>query len=127
MDGDKASRLLTLPREVRNNIYDYVSIAVDITPLQRTQDGKPLPHPTLQLHRTTMPALLRVCKQIHSEYKQQLSGRAKLSIIGAQSICLVGTLRLKQGISTEILENVRGGRASADMDLREVHLSQRQS
>lgn len=111
MECSKRCHLLELPRELRNNIYDHLTTDTTISPHSAPSQGKSNPGlPVISLFHTTTPAVLRLCRQVYDEYREQVLPRSVLNIVvlGCQ-ISEPVALKLKNGVPAEALrkpENV---------------------
>ncbi|KAK5120421.1 hypothetical protein LTR85_006360 [Meristemomyces frigidus] len=111
METNEEPHLLSLPRELRNYIYDCTTVSVELSPPQpAAEPERPLTqwgHPTI-FTKTTDPTLLRVCHQIHDEYRERVLPRSELAItLVSCDMFDLPDLQLKAGVPAELLQMPR--------------------
>lgn len=98
------SPLLKLPRELRNCIYDYTTVACRVSKPQSPGADETDIQPSVLLIKTTNPALLQVCRQIHNECLEYIRPRATLFVQTTDcDLHLLRPLEFKPAVPLEAL------------------------
>ena len=98
---------LALPREIRNLIYDSLTGTIDISPPERKEDRYSVSTTGLVLCDFMVPAMLRVNKQIYTEYREQLLPQQAHLVVKPGVRANMRTLPLKSGVPNEVLRAIQ--------------------
>jgi len=112
-----APTLLTLPPELRQLIYDHLTITTTTLSApdprtERTKKHRQGWHPYVQLARTRDPILLLICKKISAEYQPRLVSGSTRTLLGvdlkrAGDIFDPRALKMKEEFPVECLKEVK--------------------
>lgn len=98
-------RLLQLPRELRNNIYEelnhdhFITITRDHDPNSKRRNG-------MAVDNAPYASVMRLCKQIHYEYDDVRFKKVHLIIYTAEMRLKLSTFDLKAGVPKELFKHV---------------------
>lgn len=104
--------LLSIPRELHDNIYDGITISADISePYPRDEATNYYQgwHPRMCLFRTVRACILLVCRQIHDEYFERTISKSRLwiSLYRSDLFSPDKGLKLKPNFPAGILKGVK--------------------
>ena len=98
--------LLRLPVEIRNLVYNYLTTVIEITSSNPADDDQDTNQPTFCLIRAQLLSMLLINKQMHEEYKVQISLQTTLQVLLRKSLNVV-ELQFREGFKADILRDVR--------------------
>ncbi|KAK4888637.1 hypothetical protein LTR27_012481 [Elasticomyces elasticus] len=115
MDTETAPRLLSVPREIRNRIYEECSLTVTISraaPAESAATPSNAPwQPRVKLSRTTALSLLLVCGQIHDECMERANddkpSALLIDLVDCNLFKAVSDLDLATNVPAAVLKRVK--------------------
>ncbi|KAF2165488.1 hypothetical protein M409DRAFT_24339 [Zasmidium cellare ATCC 36951] len=98
-------RLLGIPREVRNIIYEYLTVDDPVHITHPTEPGAESKN-TVVLGNAPIVSVFQTCKQIRAEYKDVCFKKAMILIYATMLNLRYGSFDFKRGVPKKLFKNV---------------------
>lgn len=108
MATDEPPSLITLPRELRNLIYDELTVNIDVAIDQGKERAPYRRRHRMRLIHAPSPNVLRINHQVREEYLDYIAPKAKLSVhLTGQDVFALPVLLFRANVPSVVLERIK--------------------